>query len=127
MDHGEEDLTQNSTKFTINFVNLWVLFGTCSNFEKNNYSQDFIPLFYFTPCVGHLIKKYKDDTRLQSIVQPSFFLRPRFSRLRFSRYRSPFSPGSVSSPLSLSGPPLYILGPLPDLVCMVRPVARCRQ
>ncbi|GFY67007.1 uncharacterized protein TNIN_307251 [Trichonephila inaurata madagascariensis] len=52
------------------------------------------------------------------------FLRPRFSRLRFFRFRSPFSPGSVlrsGLPQSLPGPPLYILGPQPDLVNLVRP------
>ncbi|GFY79481.1 hypothetical protein TNIN_402531 [Trichonephila inaurata madagascariensis] len=51
--------------------------------------------------MGHFIKrrKYQDGTRLQSIVQPAFFFRPRFSRLRFFRYRSPFSPGSVSTGL----------------------------
>ncbi|GFY38155.1 hypothetical protein TNIN_13321 [Trichonephila inaurata madagascariensis] len=51
--------------------------------------------------MGHFIKrrKYQDGTRLQSIIQPSFFLRSRSSRLRFSRYRSPFSPGSVPSGL----------------------------
>ncbi|GFY49464.1 hypothetical protein TNIN_416881 [Trichonephila inaurata madagascariensis] len=51
--------------------------------------------------MGHFIKrrKYQDGPRLQSIVQPSLLLRPRFSRLPFSRYRSPFSAGSVSSGL----------------------------
>ncbi|GFY72243.1 hypothetical protein TNIN_35331 [Trichonephila inaurata madagascariensis] len=45
--------------------------------------------------MGHFIKrrKYQDGKRLQSIVQPSF-LRPRFSRLFFSR-----SPRSISSGL----------------------------
>ncbi|GFV43330.1 hypothetical protein TNCV_2632471 [Trichonephila clavipes] len=43
-----------------------------------------------------------------------FFIRP-----RFSRHRSPFSPRSNSSLLSLPGPSLYI-------VCLVRPVARLR-
>ncbi|GFY48430.1 hypothetical protein TNIN_460001 [Trichonephila inaurata madagascariensis] len=92
--------------------------GLCSNCE-NNYSQNFVPLFYLTPSMGHFIKrrKYQDGTRLQSIVQPSSFLRPRF----FSP--SVFSPLVQSlpvwSPLSLPGPPLYIVGTLPDLVCIV--------
>ncbi|GFY57219.1 hypothetical protein TNIN_324521 [Trichonephila inaurata madagascariensis] len=46
--------------------------------------------------MGHFIKrrKYQDGKRLQSIVHPSSFLRPRFSRLFFSR-----SPRSISSGL----------------------------
>ncbi|GFU06617.1 transmembrane anterior posterior transformation protein 1 homolog [Trichonephila clavipes] len=52
-----------------------------------------------------MIQDYK------SIVPSPFFIRP-----LFSRHRSPFSPRSDSSPLSLPGPPLYI-------VCLALPVA----
>ncbi|GFT24619.1 hypothetical protein TNCV_2855871 [Trichonephila clavipes] len=53
-----------------------------------------------------MIQDYKPSSRSLSFIRP-----------RFSRHRSPFSPRSDPSLLSLPGPSPYIM-------CLVRPVAR---
>ncbi|GFY37980.1 hypothetical protein TNIN_284111 [Trichonephila inaurata madagascariensis] len=113
---------------------MWVLFGSgrVRIAKKNNYSRNFVPLFYLTPSMGHFIKeeniKMVQDYNSSSSRLPSsdhVFLAFRFlaNTLLFFLVPSPL----VWSPLSLPGPPLYIVGSLPDLVCIVRPLARCKQ
>ncbi|GFT90720.1 hypothetical protein TNCV_3010821 [Trichonephila clavipes] len=72
----------------MNSVNLWVLFGSgrVRIVKKNNCSQDFVPLFYFIPSMGHLIKKkilrwYKIAIHRPAVFLPSttFFSPPVFS------------------------------------------------
>ncbi|GFU29216.1 hypothetical protein TNCV_278291 [Trichonephila clavipes] len=60
------------------------------------------------------------SVRASTLLARPGTIRLLFIRPRFSRHRSPFFPRSDLSPLSLPGPSLYI-------VCIVRPVARCRH
>ncbi|GFX96748.1 hypothetical protein TNCV_1647831 [Trichonephila clavipes] len=84
-------------------VNLWVLFGSCSNCEKKIIAvSGFCPSVYCTSSMGHFIRK-KIYIQIIQDYKPSS--RSLFSvRSRFSATASPFFPRSDPSPVARSFP-----------------------